>query len=56
VEDRAVVEAILRVLQEVLDGLGRLVGGEFDDDDALIGFEFDLRVGGMNLSGKQEGG
>ena len=45
-EDRAVVEAVLHVLQEVLDGHWRLVGVKFDDDGAQAGLQFDHRVRG----------
>src|SRR6185369_8587721 len=44
VEDGAVVEAGLDVVEEVLDGLGGLVGVELDHDAALGGLEGHPRV------------
>ena len=44
-EDRAVVVAVLHVLQEVLDGLRRVLGIELEHDRAQAGLELDLRIG-----------
>jgi hypothetical protein len=46
VEDRAVVEAVLDVLEEVGSGLRRLLGIQFDEDRALVGLHLDDRIGG----------
>ena len=44
-EDRVVVVALVHIGQEVLDRLGRLVGVEFEGDDAVVGdVQFDLGV------------
>ena len=42
-EQGAVVETVLDVLQEVVDGLRRLVRVEFDGDVALVGVQQHLR-------------
>src|SRR5262245_4607767 len=44
VENRAVIEAVLGVAQEVLDRLRRLVGIELDDNGTGIGLQFNLRI------------
>ena len=53
-EDRVVVVALVYIRQEVLDRLGRLVGVEFEGDDAVVGdVQFDLGVAhGMFLKKK----
>src|SRR5690606_21149872 len=55
VEDGAVVMAVLDVLDEVFGGLGRLVGEDFDHDLALVGLQFDHRIGSQcaQRSGRQ---
>ena len=41
VENGAVVVIVLHVLEEVLDGLRRLIGIQLEDDHAAVGLELD---------------
>ena len=50
-EHGAVVVAVLHVLQEVLDGLGRLLRVELEADRADVGLDVDLRIGRKRTTG-----
>src|SRR5690554_6424226 len=45
-KDRAVVETVAHILNEVGAGFGRFLGVEFNDDVAVVGLKFDASVGG----------
>ena len=52
-KDRAFVVPVFHILQKILNGFWRLVGIQFDDDAAQIGFDFDLGIGGNCIECEQ---
>ena len=44
---RVAIMAVFNVAKEIIDSLGGFVGIKFNHDIAKIGFDFDLRVGGV---------
>src|SRR5690606_5376568 len=56
VEDRPLVVALVHVAQEVLDGQGRAVGMQLDDEAAEVGFDADflrMSAGGQEPEGRK---
>ena len=41
------IVAVFNVAKEIIDGLGGFVGIKFNHDIAQIGFDFNLRIGGV---------